>query len=446
MRRAVILVLLLAGMEIVLPLGAEQQGSEVLLAFGFLILAAYTFGELGTAVGLPKIVGYLIAGVVFGPSVLGTVGADAADQLTPVSQLAVALIAFLAGAELRWEEVRLRGVGYLKIMGAELTLCFAALVAFLLLFQGFIPFLQGIPTSHVIAFSVLFASVAIVHSPAVTMALITETGSRGPVTRTTLGVVLISDVAVVVFFSLAFVLARALVPPGADAPAMSVGLVLWEITGALLVGSLLGAGVALYLRFVQRELMLFAVLVAFFGLEIARFAHTEMLLTLLTAGFVTENFSRGGEGEALRHAMERSAAPVFVVFFALSGAKIEVGAVAAMLFLVIPLAMIRGGAIFVGTNLGSRWAGVSDVERRYTWMGLISQAGVAIGLAAVVAEAYPEAGAALRTLLLSLIAVNETVGPILFRRALDRSGEVGEAGHEAAAPASSPAVAPAPGG
>ncbi len=423
MRRLVILALLLGSMQLIFPLGEQGQGSQALLSFGFLILAAYTVGELATAVRLPKIVGYLAAGVAFGPYGLATVTAAGVDRLAPVSQLAIALIALLAGAELRWGEVRDRGPLLLKMMSAELVCCFAALFGLLYGFRDWVPFLAGASEAQVVAFALLFASIAIVHSPAVTMALLTETGARGPVTRTTLGIVLLSDVAVVVFFSAALAIARALVPPTGSAAAASVGLVVWEIGGALLVGALLGGGVALYLRYVGRELVFFAILVAFFGQEIARLAHVEVLLTLLTAGFVMENVSREGEGVALLHAMERSAAPVFVVFFALSGAKIQVQQVAALLPLVIPIALVRAGAIWTGMQLGGRWAKAAAPERKYAWMGLISQAGVAIGLATIVVEAYPEQGAVLGTLLLALIAVNETVGPILFRRAIIASGE-----------------------
>jgi hypothetical protein len=97
--------------------------------------------------------------------------------------------------------------------------------------------------------------------------------------------------------------------------------------------------------------------------------------------------------------------------------------VTALLPLVIPIALVRAGAIWAGMQLGGRWAKAAAPERTYAWMGLISQAGVAIGLATIVAEAYPEQGAVLGTLLLALIAVNETVGPILFRRAIVASGE-----------------------
>jgi Kef-type K+ transport system membrane component KefB len=228
-------------------------------------------------------------------------------------------------------------------------------------------------------------------------------------------------------FSAVLALARALVPPTTgDVAAISLGGVVWELVGAVVVGSALGAAVALYLRFVKRELMLFAVLVTFFGSEIARLVHVETLLTLLTAGFVMENISRDGDGDALRHAMERSGAPVFVVFFALAGAAMAVKDVVAIWPLVVPIVLVRAAGIWTGCRVGARWARVPSQTGNLVWMGLISQAGVAIGLATVIAEVYPTRGAPIRTLFLATLAVNQIVGPILFRMALARGGELGE--------------------
>lgn len=422
MRRSVILLLVFGLVQLMKPLGSSGYGAEALLTFGFLILAAYTVGEIAQALHTPKIVGYLVAGAIFGPFGLEAASHDALVRLTPVSDLAIALIAFLAGAELRWADVKERGLKLVTVMGVELAFGFLAIGLLLYSAQSLLPFLRGHPTPYVLAFALVFASTAIVHSPAVTMALLTETGARGPVARTTLGIVLITDVVVVILFSGMLALARGLVP--ATGQAVSAGVMLWEILGAVLVGIVLGGAVALYLRFVGEELFLFAILVAFLGAEVAQLAHVERLLTLLTAGFVTENISREGRGDAMRHAMERSAAPVFVVFFALSGASVDLASVASMLVVVVPLALVRGLAVWAGTRVGGRWAGLTETEQKYTWMGLISQAGVAIGLATFVADSFPNFGDEFRTLLLSLIAVNQVVGPILFRRALVAGGEM----------------------
>jgi len=340
-----------------------------------------------------------------------------------VSGLAIALIAFLAGAELQWKEVRERGIGILKIMGSELLLSFVAMFAVIYLLRDRVPFLQGADGTVVIAFCVLFATVAIIHSPAVTMALLSETGAKGPVARTTLGVVLLADIAVILLFSGALAFARAMSPPAGGGAGLSLPMLAWEIGGSVVVGVALGGLVALYLRHVRSELFPFALLVTAFGAEIAHLAHVETLLTLLVAGFVSENLG-GTAGVALRHAMERAAAPVFVVFFALAGAALGIGEVLTLWPVVIPLVLARAFGIWGGARLGARWAATSPDEQRYVWLGLISQAGVAIGLATIVADVYPERGAQFRTLFLAVMTVNQALGPILFRHALSKSGEL----------------------
>ena len=427
MRRLVILALLFGGIQLVLIAGPAEGTGEAILAFGFLILAAYSVGELMKQFNLPKLIGYLAAGAVFGPSALAAVPTEAVADLAPVSDLAIALIAFLAGAELEWGELRRRGVALLKVTGVELAVTFLVIVGALLAMREFVPFLQGTNTLTTLTFAGLFASIAIVHSPAVTMALLTETGARGPLSRTTLGVVLLADVVVVLLFSAALSAARALVPSGGEGVG-SFAATVWEIGGAIPIGAILGGAVALYLRFVRGELFLFALLVTFFGLEISRLAHVETLLTLLVAGFVAETAAPGSSGRALRHAMERSAAPVFVVFFALAGAKLELGELAALWPVVIPIVLARAFGIWTGTRLGARVANVPRAESDTLWMGLISQAGVAIGLVTVAEQAYPAVGGDMRTILLSVIAVNETVGAVLFRRALARAGEINAKG------------------
>jgi Kef-type K+ transport system membrane component KefB len=423
-RRFIILALLYLGVQLILPLGEQGHGSEALLTFGFLILAAYTVGELTSHLGLPKIVGYLFAGMAFGPSALSAVSATAVGRLAPVSDLAIALIAFLAGAELRWNDLRASGAKLLAMLGGEMLLSLLGIAATLVLLRQWIPFLATTSGAQFAAFVMLFSSIAIAHSPSVTVALLSETGARGPVARSTLGIVLLSDVAVVLLFTVAQTAARVIAPPSGMVDVPAPALVIWEIGGALLVGGAVGAVVALYLRFVHRELMLFTMLVTFFGASLAQATHVETLLTLMTAGFVAENLSHSERSEAMRSALERSAAPVFVVFFALAGAQIAVREVVSALPVLLPLAVVRALMIWAGVRVGARWTHAEPLERRYVWMGLVSQAGVAIGLVTLVSSLYPEAGASMRTMLLSLIAVNQIVGPILFRRALSRAGEI----------------------
>lgn len=423
MRRVVVLALLFGAMKLLEPLGRPDGAPEALLTFGFLILAAYAAGELAGSVGVPKIVGYLAGGVLAGPSVLGTVTSGAASQLSPVSDLAIAMIAFLAGAELEWEELKAKGTTLLRLTVSEVAVTFVAIVALLLAMRPFVPFLAEVPFASAAVFAALFGSIAVIHSPAVTMALLTETGAKGPIARTTLGVVLISDVVVVLFFSAMLAVAQRAVP-AAGTPVGGLLAIVWEIAGSVPIGAALGFGIAQALRVVKGEALLFALLAALFGQQVATLAHVEVLLTLLTAGFVAVNTAKGDSGLVIRTAMERAAAPIFVVFFALAGTKLDVVETAMLAPLVAPIILVRMGAIRTGLGLGARWAGVPPREVTPVWQGLVSQAGVAIGLVTIASEAYPQAGSGMRSLLLAMVAVNETIGPILFRRSLAAAGEL----------------------
>lgn len=421
MRRLAILLILLGAMQYVLPLQVAAAGTRSLMTFAFLILAAVTVGELASAARVPKVVGYLGAGLAFGPHVFGVFDAGAAESLAPISALAIALIAFLAGAELQWEEVKGRARVILAMMGAELGASLLAVTAALLALRSFVPALSGSWLEAGVV-ALLVASVLVVHSPAVTMAMLTETRATGEMTRTTLGIVLVADVLVVVMFSGTLSLARAvLATSGAAGP--SPAMLVWEILGAMLIGAVLGGLVALYLRWQTGELFVFAILVALFGVELAKAAHVETLLMLLTAGFVMENVS-GGRGAVLREAMERSAAPVFVVFFALAGAHIAPAEVAKLAVVAVPVVVARIIGIWTGSRAGARWAGASNIVRRHAWKGLVSQAGVAIGLATILVQALPDRGTDLQALILAVIAINETIGPVFFRRGIAAAGEL----------------------
>ena len=198
---------------------------------------------------------------------------------------------------------------------------------------------------------------------------------------------------------------------------------------AQVVGGGLGAAVALGLRASRRGVAPLAALAILGGMALASAAGVELLLTLVVAGFVAGNLSR--RDIELRRVLGRFAAPIFVLFFALAGAGIDLAQVLPLLPLVLPLAAIRAGAIWTGTALGVRWAGTDPATGRLVWMGLVSQAGLAIGLVAVVAEGHAGVGGNLANLVLPLVAVNVVVGPILFRRALVRGGEVRPAGAQA---------------
>jgi Kef-type K+ transport system membrane component KefB len=183
-------------------------------------------------------------------------------------------------------------------------------------------------------------------------------------------------------------------------------------------------------------------LVVFATAFAAETLHFELLLSLLVAGFLVENVAPV-RAEPLVRALEQTAGPVFVVFFALAGAELHIAAFQALWPVVLALAGLRAAGIFAGARLGSMWGEAEPQVRRYAWMGLISQAGVALGLATLIAERFPAVGVGAHAVIVGVIALNETVGPILFRQALLRAGEVeAEEGEPAASGAVRPGLDP----
>ncbi|HWN17297.1 MAG TPA: cation:proton antiporter [Gemmatimonadales bacterium] len=425
-RRLVVLMLLVGGAVLLEPLRAPTEGviaPRSLFLFGILLLTADTFGALAHDLRLPRLLGYLVAGLALGPSLAGIVPAGVLEDLSMMKRLAVGLIGLLAGAELRLADLKERHRTILLVLVFEMTAVLAVLLGTTLLVQHWLPFLQGLEPGPLFFVALLFAVLLTVNSPMVTLALLTETGARGPLAKTTLSVVLLADVVVILLFTGAFSLARSSVAGTSEAATEILFGLMREMLGSIAAGALIGAVVTLYLRFVKRELVLFAVVVVFAVAAAAEALHFELLLSLLVAGFLVENVAPV-RAEPLVDALHQTAVPVFVIFFAMAGAELQVREFLAVWPLVVVVALARMGAIFGSSRTAARIARAEPVVQQYGWTGLVSQAGVALSLSVIVADRLPLVGLAMQTLAVGIIAFNETVGPVLFRRGLERAGEV----------------------
>jgi Kef-type K+ transport system membrane component KefB len=425
-RRLVVLLLLVGGAVLLEPLRAPTEGviaPRSLFLFGILLLTADTFGALAHDLRLPRLVGYLVAGLALGPSVAGIVPPGVLEDLGMMKRLAVGLIGLLAGAELRIADLRERHRTILLIMIIQIGAVLLALLGAALLLQQWLPFLEGLEAAPLFFVALLFAVLLTVNSPMVTLALLTETGARGPLAKTTLGVVLLADVSVILLFTGAFSLARGSLAGAAEEGSQVLLGLLREMLGSIVAGAFIGAVLSLYLRFVKRELILFAVVVVFATAAAADALHFELLLSMVVAGFLVENVAPV-RAEPLVDALHQTAVPVFVIFFAMAGAELHIQEFEAVWPLVLAVALIRIGAIYGSTRSAARLARAEPPVQRYGWTGLVSQAGVALSLSTIVADRLPVVGLAMQTLTVGVIAFNESVGPILFRRGLDRAGEV----------------------
>ena len=425
-RRLGVLVLLVGGAVLLEPLRVPTEGviaPRSLFLFGILLLTADTFGAMAHDLGFPRLVGYLVAGLALGPSVLDVVPPGVLQDLSMMKQLAVGLIALLAGAELRIKDLvdRYRTIAW--VLALQTAAVLVGLTILILLLRTWVPFLQGLDVQPLLFVAFLFAATLSVNSPMVTLALLTETRADGPLAKTTLSVVLVADVVVILVFTIAFSLAQASLG-GATASAPEILLrLLREVVGSILAGALVGGVLTLYLRFVRRELVVFAVVVVFATAAAAQALHFELLLSLLVAGFLVENVAPV-RAEPLVEMLHVMAVPVFVIFFAMAGADLRLQTFVAIWPIVLTVALVRVGLIYAGSTAGARLGRAEPVVTRYAWTGLVSQAGVALGLATIIADRLPRLGLAMQTMIVGIIAFNESVGPVLFRTGLDRAGEI----------------------
>ncbi|MGH7698996.1 MAG: cation:proton antiporter [Gemmatimonadales bacterium] len=399
------------------------------LALGFLLLAAYLGGQLAKRARLPRITGYLITGFCVGPAWLALVGPEETAALRFIGDTAVALIAFAAGAELKIEMLRERRAAITRIAVAAVVFPLAAVAAVMLALSPWFPLTAHRDLGDAVAVALVLGTVAAASSPAVTIALMDELDARGPFARTILGVTVAKDVAVIVLLTLVLAVVRPLASAGALQLQVARTAFL-HLLFSLAAGAALGFVVARYLRVVRRDNALFLVALAFFTAEIGNLLGLEAMLIALAAGFYIENVSRV-EGERLVTALKQGSLPVYVVFFALAGAGLHLEALRELWLWALLLIALR----VLGLRYGLRWAGrkpsVTPDLARYGWLGLISQAGVTLGLATVARRAFPGWGVSLEALIVAMIGVHEIVGPILFRRALGLAGEVKEGNHVA---------------
>lgn len=392
------------------------------LALGITLIAAYLAGALLERFGLPKVTGYLLFGLVCGPYLLNIINRPMARELQLFNGLAVALIAFIAGLEINVARLRPRLAAITRLSGVILGTLYVVLFAIFWIAWPWLPIAPDAPPAVRAALAFLLTAVVASFSPTVTIAVVAESRSAGIFTETSLAVVILADLVLILMFTAAMEAVR-FVAGGTQ----EVGLLAsasWEIVGSLAFGAIIGALFSMYLRAVGREVTLVLVGVCTLLSVAARALHFEPVLAALAAGLVVENVAPP-HGDTLKHAVERGALPVLVIFFVAAGASLQIDALETIGIVALIIAALRGALAYGGAAMGSRLSGQTPPVSNMLWMALVSQAGVTLGLTLIAAQEFPEWGAPFQTLMVSLIAINQLVGPVLLRSALARAGEIG---------------------
>lgn len=411
--------------------------AEISLGYGFLLLQAYLLGEICGRAGLPKLSGYILAGILFGPFALGFVDDRLAGRMKLIDDLALTFIALTAGAELQLSVLRERRRVIAWVVVAGTVVVAAGTAAAVWLLRGALPFTRGAELAQVLAVGALFGVVAVARSPTSAIAIISECRARGPFTDTVFGVTVAVDSLVILLFAVAVSFGEAAVYADRGVDPLFVAVVFAQLLGSVAAGVGIGKAVAFYIRRIERDLTIFLIVVSFLityasrGLSHAAAVHLgvgfhlEPLLIATAAGFTVQNFTAGGE--RLVQGLHAVSLPIFVVFFSMAGVGLDLGSLAgtwgwALLFVGLRMVLVSAGS-YLGCAAGGegrRFAGLSGLT-------FYTQAGVSLGLTQVIAARFPGWGAQVATFLVACIAVNQVLGPLTFKLALDRMGETGRA-------------------
>lgn len=393
---------------------------------GFLLLAGALLSELLEIIGLPHLSGYLLAGIIGGPHLLHIIDHATVDALQLVNTLALALIALAGGAELEVATLRrvLRSLGYATLVQSVVVL--ACMAGVFMLLSSRIPFAQGMAPTMLLGVALLWGVMSVSRSPSACLGVLAQTRAKGPLATFSLAFIMTSDVVVVVLLAVVLACVRPLLDPSGEFSLSAFSELGHEVLGSVSLGTTLGLVLAAYLRLVGRQFLLVLLALGFGMTEALRYVRFEPLLCFLSAGFVVRNLSQ--QGEKLLAAVTDTGTVVFVVFFATAGAHLDLPLLRSMAAIAFALAGARALATALAARIACRLAGDDQVLRTWSWSSLVSQAGLTIGLGVTIGRTFPAFGEAFRSLVVATVAINEMIGPVLFKFALDRTGESGAGG------------------
>lgn len=407
--------------------------------FVVVVLAASRIGTAFSRLSLPLITGFLATGFLVGPALgeQAIIDQAAVTQLGFVNQIALAIIALAAGNELVLKEFRsqFRSIGWVTFAMVVTTFSFGSLAMYLL--TDWVPVLKGLPASSKLALSILSGVILVARSPSSAIAIVDELRAKGPLTNTILGVTVIMDSVVIVMFAIGAEFAHAMIAE-ISISVTFVGLLLLEFAAAVILGCAVWKLISLYMSLrIHRSYKIVLVLTTGFAVFVFAdwFKHWtqlhwsteirfEPLLICMIGGLLITN--RSPHRAEFSRVLDETGPPVYLAFFTLTGASIEFDVLIQTWPIAVTLVLVRLVTVFTGSFIGGTIAGDPISQRRITWMGFVTQAGVGIGLAREIAGQpdFSSWGSNLATILIAVIIINQIIGPPMFKWTVSLAGEV----------------------
>ena len=392
---------------------------EILL-IGLLMLTGLMLGALGSALfHVPRVVGYIFAGILFSPGFLGgPLGAETTELTQLIVAITLGIIAYLIGGSATVSQ--LRQLGWM-IVSATLGKVSGSFVA---VFVGFA--LLGTTLGDVPAWSLalLLAAIATTTAPGAIMAIIHQYRARGPLTTALLAMVALDDALALVIFSLVL---AAIESTGFAA---AIPVIIWEIVAAIGLGTVAGYVLERGARYLpEQELKLVALLGMIILLTgLADAWHFSPLLAAMALGFSTRMFA-GAHSEPLFRPLEQLQEVVFVLFFTLAGLHFVPAVVLSHAGLIVLYFLLRAGGQIVGAMIGAQLAGAPRVISHNVGLIMLPQGGVAIGMALMLTgvPSLEDSALLIINIVTATTLLTETFGAVATRFGLSRAGELGQA-------------------
>ncbi len=434
-RRFLSLLLVLGCMAIIIygrPFELPETVSPTLV-LGFMLLAAYCVGSILERFGLPRITGYICAGLFLGPYFLKFYSKNAITDLNFLNSLALAFIAFCAGGELRLANIKSKLKSIIYLISGVTSVVFVGVTLVVFLMSGFIPFMRGYELTLRLAISAIFGVIAVARSPSSAIAIISETKAEGEYTDTVLSVTIAMDVVIIILFSIIISVCEVIITDQTSISPVFLMELLLEITIAFVLGFLIGKFIVFLIEKVHVE---FPVVIVAMGFLVIKFSHLlgeylhstheislnlEPLLICMAAGFTVQNFSK--HGKTFLERMDNVSFPIYIAFFAIVGASIDIDVLKKGWILGMVIVVSRTVMIYIGSYFSGKLARDRPKIYKNTWLGFITQAGVSLGLLMEVARRFPEIGLSIQTILIAAITINQIIGPMAFKYALNKVGE-----------------------
>lgn len=385
-----------------------------LLSIAIILLTGLIFGKLASFVRLPNVTGYLVGGLVIGPSILNVISEESIGSLGIVSQVALGFIALTIGLSFKFSYFKRVGWTPVVIALFEATLA-VIVVQVALMLAGFD-----------IGLSIMLGAIAAATAPAATVMVIKQYKAKGPVTDTLLSVVAIDDaIAIILFgFSAAFVQTLGDSSTGVAAGLLTFLSPLIEILGAFLIGSLVAVVMKYALEYFTTRGARLSLLISgvFLITGLAGQFGVSELLANMAGGMVLTNISL--QAQRLDEMTDYITPPIYMAFFVISGARLQIGIIPTIGLIGIIYIVFRVIGKVSGAYIGAKVMKAPPKIQKYLGPMLIPQAGVAIGLTTVAEQLIPQHAAEITAVVLVGTLVYEFIGPVITKISLEKAGEI----------------------